>query len=427
MGAFRLGSAMPGRPADYRHPTMERNGNMNEAVKHPIEIAHEPVFEFDMYRDPHLLEDIHKGYAWLKANAPPLFWTPCNGGHWVACSADALIAVLRDPERFSSRFQSIPLTPQQPRLIPESLDPPEHRPFRQLLRPFFESKAIAPLEPRIAEWTNALIDEVIDKGSCEFVSSLAESIPISVFMEIFGLPIERRQEFRKLAADYFGATSDWTERLKLGEKIKAILADLIDLRTREPKDDLLSTLITIDFEGRRLTHDELMSIGFLMFLGGLDTVTIAMTFGMKHLAHDPALRQRIIDDPDCIPAAVDELLRRYTFVATIRHVAQDTELAGCRLRAGEMILAPLPMISWDEKLNPDPFKVNLERATPRNGAFGSGVHTCLGLHLARTELAAFYRIWFSRIGHFHEVDTGTPPVQRPGVTNAQETLQIAWP
>jgi cytochrome P450 len=169
-----------------------------------------------------------------------------------------------------------------------------------------------------------------------------------------------------------------------------------------------------------------MSIAFLMFLAGLDTVTNAMSFGMKHLAHDAALRQKIMDDPACIPDVVEELLRRYPIISPPRIIVQDTELEGAKLSAGECILVPTHMVGWDEKLTSDPETVSLDRPHCRHAAFGAGIHTCLGIHLARLELAVFYRIWFKRIGHFHQVDTGTAPKMRAGSVQAMETLPLGW-
>src|SRR5690606_24004617 len=216
------------------------------------------------------------------------------------------------------------------RMIPESLDPPEHRRYRQLLRPFFESKAIAPLEARVTEWTEELIGKVAATGECEFVSAVASRLPVAVFMELFGFPMEKFDEFRKLVVDFFSSRASIEQRQAYAFQIMAHLGQLIQDRTAEPRDDMISKIIASDFEGRKLDFDELMSIGFLMFLAGLDTVTNAMSFGMRHLAHDEKLRQRVIDDPAAIPNMVEELLRRYAFVATPRYIVQDTELEGAK-------------------------------------------------------------------------------------------------
>src|SRR3546814_698087 len=199
------------------------------------------------------------------------------------------------------------------------LNPPEHRPYRQLLRPFFESKAIEPLEARVTDWTDRLLGEVAGAGECEFVSAVASRLPVAVFMELFGFPMERFDEFRHLVVEFFSARASPEERNALAQRIIGHLAELIQARMAEPRDDMISRIIASEIDGRRLTFEELMSIGFLMFLAGLDTVTNAMSFGMRHLAHDENLRRRAIDDPAVIPDLVEELLRRYAFVATPRY------------------------------------------------------------------------------------------------------------
>lgn len=384
-----------------------------------------PVYDFDYVADPAILADVHQGYWQLKQNAPPVFWTPRNGGHWVVTSADAGIEVLRHPDRFSSRFLSIPPDPNQQKMIPESLDPPEHRAYRQLLRPFFESKAIEPLAPRIEQWAEEMIGAVAAKGECEFVEELGSRFPISVFMELFGFPLDQFDLFRSTVVEFFKAGTDATQRMQLAGRIVGILAGLNAERRAEPRDDLISALVHIDFEGRKLRDDELISIGFLMFLAGLDTVVNALAFGMRHLARDEALRTRLIDDPDSAPGVVEELMRRYTFVSVPRYVAQDTEIGGVTMRAGDSVLVPLAMVGWDEKLTECPAEVRLDRPHCRHAAFGSGVHTCLGIHLARLEMIKFYQVWARRIGHFREVE-GAPLRFRGGSVQALEALHLAW-
>ena len=387
--------------------------------------ARSPVYEFDYIADPGLLADVHDRYWELKETAPPVFWTNAHGGHWMCNTASSVSQVIRHPEIYSSRYLSIPPNPNQPTMIPEMLDPPEHRPSRQMLRPFFESKAIAPLEARVVEWTDQLLGEIVETGECEFVSSIASRLPVAVFMELFGFPMEKFDEFRHLVVGFFNARATPAERNALAQTILGHLAELIQQRMAEPRDDMISKIIVAEVDGRRLTFEELMSIGFLMFLAGLDTVTNAMSFGMRHLAHDEALRQRAIDDPDVIPDLVEELLRRYAFVATPRYIVADTELEGVKLFAGDCILAPLPLVGWDEGLNPDPKSVSVERQFYRHAAFGSGIHTCLGLHLARMELIVFYRAWFCRIGHFRQIERGDETC-RGGSVMALEHLHLAW-
>lgn len=385
----------------------------------------EPVYDFDYVSNPAITVDVHEAYWQLKLEAPPVFWTPAHGGHWVANSSDAAIEVLRHPDRFSSKFLSIPPNPNQPRMIPESLDPPEHRAYRQLLRPFFESKAIDLLEPRIRDWAERLIGDVAAKGECEFVYALGSRFPVSVFMEMFGFPLDQFDRFRGIVVEYFDPEITEQRRLELTMQILGTVTQLIDARRTEPKNDLVSTLVHIDFEGRKLEQDELVSIAFLMFLAGLDTVVNALAFGMRHLAGDRALRTRMIDDPAAIPGIIEELMRRYAFISTPRYIIQDTEIAGVPVYAGDSVLVPLHSVGWDEGLTSCPAEVRLDRPHCRHAGFGSGIHTCLGIHLARLEMAVFYETWAKRIGHFR-IAPGTPLKFRGGSVQALEALQLEW-
>jgi cytochrome P450 len=310
-------------------------------------------------------------------------------------------------------------------MIPESLDPPEHRAYRQLLRPFFESKAIEPLEPRIREWAERLIGEVAPKGECEFVYALGSRFPVSVFMEMFGFPLDQFDLFRSIVVEYFDTDITEQRRLELSMTILGTVSQLIEARRAEPKEDLVSTLVHLDFEGRKLEQDELVSIAFLMFLAGLDTVVNALAFGMRHLAQDDALRTRMIDDPAAIPAIIEELMRRYTFVSTPRYITQDTEIAGVPVYAGDSVLVPLHMVGWDEQLTSCPADVSLDRPHCRHAGFGSGIHTCLGIHLARLEMTVFYETWAKQIGHF-QLAPGTQLKFRGGSVQALEVLPLKW-
>jgi cytochrome P450 len=395
---------------------------MTESQAQPVR---SPVHEFDYIADPGVLADCHARYWNLKETAPPVFWTNAHGGHWVCNTGSSVQHVVRHPEIYSSRYLSIPPNPNQPKMIPEMLDPPEHRPYRQMLRPFFESKAIEPLEPRVSAWTDQLLDDVVDKGECDFVEAIGSRLPVAVFMELFGFPMEKFEEFRSLVTGFFNSQASNEVRNNLAQRIVGHLAELIQQRMAEPRDDMISKIIASEVDGRKVTFEELMSIGFLMFLAGLDTVTNAMSFGMRHLAHDDRLRQRAIDDPAVIPNLVEELLRRYAFVATPRYIMEDTVLEGVNLPAGDCILAPLPLVGWDEGLTEDPKTVSVERQFYRHAAFGSGIHTCLGLHLARMELIVFYRAWFARIGHFRQIEKGDESC-RGGSVMALEHLHLAW-
>ena len=384
-----------------------------------------PVYDFDVDADPLMVEDPLAGYVALKDKAPPFFWTPRNGGHWVALASQDVLHVMQHPEKFSSRRMSVTVNPGGPAMIPLTLDPPEHKRYRQFLRPWFESSAIAPREAQVARWANLYIDQIAERGACEFVEDAASRFPVSVFMEMFGLPLERIDEFRVLMTAFFLA-DDQKEQTSLSNRILGIVSSLIQERMANPRDDLLSEMIAAHFEGRKLSFDETVSISFLMFLAGLETVTHAMAFGFRHLAANPAQQQQLVDNPDLIPAAVEELMRRYSFVAVARQSNADIEIAGVTVRAGEMVHCALNLVGMDETLNPDPDRVDFERPRCRHAGFGNGVHTCLGIHLARLELRTFLRLWLEKIGPFRLVPNAPKTPMRGGTVMALSSLYLEW-
>jgi Cytochrome P450 len=385
-----------------------------------------PVYDFDYYRSPDIAANGQDAYFNLRKSAPPLFWTERNGGHWVVNSADLALEVLKQPEIYSNRYITIPVNPQMPQIIPQMLDPPEHRYYRQILKPFFDAKKVDPAVARITALANQTIDAVIDDRQCEFVNGVAAPFALRVFMELFGFPLDKFDHIRELEFTFFAKATDRDAQRQVSLQIMQLIGELIQVRRADPRDDWISKWIHQEYEGGKLSDRELMSMSFMMFLAGLDTVANALCFGMRHLAHDQALRQRMMEDPACIPAAVEELLRRYTFVSLPRYVTRDTELGGIALAEGDTILVPLVMISWDDRMAPNPEAVDIGRPPCKHAAFGTGIHMCPGLHFARKELAIFYQLWLEKIGHFHEMGSGDRAAMRAGPVIAIKELHLGW-
>lgn len=384
------------------------------------------IVDFDMYHDPRFAKDIHEGLETLRKDSPGVFYTPQNGGHWVITDSSAIDHVMRTPEVFSSRCMTIPNRAEQPRLIPASLDPPEHFLYRRLLMNYFEPRAIRALEGRVSHWTEQLIAEVREQGQCDFVSAISSRLPIYVFMELVGLPLERHAEFRGIAHQYIALSGDPEKGEGIANQILGILTEHIESRMKDPQEDMISKLITADIKGRTLALDELQSIAFLLFIAGLDTVTNAMTFGFRYLARDQELQSRLRDQPDLIPGAMDELLRRFAFANVPRLVAQDTTLNGVPLSAGDVAFVMLPMLGLDPNINPDPTRVDVDRAGGKHVAFGTGAHVCLGRNLARLELLSLYRAWLANIPAFEIDDQKTSPPPRAAFAMSLPELWLRW-
>jgi cytochrome P450 len=290
--------------------------------------------------------------------------------------------------------------------------------------PFFSPKAVNGMAENIQRHARAIVASVAGKGSCDFVSEVAARFPVTVFMELMGFPLEKLEHFRELAEEFF-KTHEEKRIHEMTGLIAEQLLQVIELRRREPQQDLVSRLVTAQMGGRLLTTDELIAICMLLFFGGLDTVTNASSFSARFLAQNPAIQDRLLSDPASVEPYVEESLRMFGVVNTPRLVVKDCERFGVKFRAGDMVLCNLPLAGWDGNRNPNPGIFDLDRKNRSYLIFSTGPHLCLGHFLARVEMRALFTQWMQQIGRF-ELAPGYIPRFRLGTVMALETLQLTW-
>ena len=326
-------------------------------------------------------------------------------GTYQVVRRDEVEFALQHPEVFSSAMEAVDLGQTVP-LIPLQVDPPEHVKYRKLLDPIFAPKQMNAIEPDIARMVNELIDPLIERGSCELTTDLAEPLPSTVFLGLLGLPLSDLDMFLGMKNGILRPSGDDLEAMQVSQRataadIQSYFADAVAERKRKPQEDLLSRFLAAEVDGARLTEEEILGICFLFILAGLDTVTDTLECFFAYLAQHPEQRRAIVADPGIIPAAVEELLRWETPVTTVaRVVAQDVDLGGCPMHRGDHVGV---MIG---SANTDADTVDLTRQPNRHLAFGGGVHRCLGSHLARLELRTTLREWHQRIPDY-ELAPGT--------------------
>jgi len=178
-------------------------------------------------------------------------------------------------------------------------------------------------------------------------------------------------------------------------------------------------------DGRPITDEELVPMVSLLLIGGLDTVASAMGFAARFLAGSPARRQELIDHPERIPGAVEELLRRFPVVNQGRMVLNDMDYKGVAMKAGDQILMPTTLHGLDDRQFENPMEVNFQRPTPIHSTFGNGAHRCPGSLLARTELKIFLEEWLKRIPNFR-IKPGETAGVRAGVNATIFHLPLVW-
>ncbi len=341
---------------------------------------------------------------------------------------------LKHTEVFSSNMDAVDLGNIRP-LIPLQIDPPEHAKYRRILDPLFTPREMARSEPRVTELVNEMIDRFADRGECDFHAEFAVPLPCTVFLQLLGLPLEDLDQFLvwKDGVIRPEGNSGFDRRHEssaaVAQQIYAYFDRAIDEHIASPRDDVLSAMIAANFKdeaGQPLSREELLDICFLFLIAGLDTVTDSLDCFFVYLARHPEHRHQLVEQPDVLPSAVEELLRWETPVPGVARVAlRDVEVGGCPISKGERVSPLLGAANTDPAEFPDPELVDFTRNPNRHRAFGGGPHRCLGSHLARMELRVALREFHRRIPDY-EIIPGTELTYTAALRSV-ESLPLVFP
>ena len=406
-------------------------------VDRPAHVPEAAVHAFDYFRDEGLFADPHKRILELVEEAPRLFWTPHNGGHWMAVGYEEAFRILREPESFSSALitaesagqagpPTLPDGRRIPMMTPIMMDPPLHTRLRGPLQKTFSPKTVMALADKIEALAANLVDEVSPLGHADFVAAVTEPLPVRIFLEMMGLPDDRIGEFRAMVREVLEPRGfDPVEEVMRMRRIGDAMLEQIEARRDDPRDDIISLLWSVEIDGESMTLELMEDYCCLLFVAGLDTVINAMTYGIRHLARNPGLQAELRADPDAIIEATEELLRLYSFTGPVRRVTKDTELAGRVLKEGDIVFVYLGGVDLDSREFPQPGNFDLGRENKNHLIFGAGPHRCLGSHLARIELQTLYRVVLHRLPEFR-MDPDERPVFHPGNVLSVSKLPIRW-
>jgi cytochrome P450 len=352
----------------------------------PSHIPTELVRDFDMINDAEVLADPYVAFDRLRDEGD-ILWSSRLGGHWIVLGSRQVREAFQRPDVFSNYPAGIPpLNEFWPRkLIPQELDGDEHLRYRRLLSPFFKPSAIRPMAESVRARAHDLIAAVAGRDEIDFVDAVAVPLPASVFLDLFGLPLEQVDVFTEWTQELLHS-GDAERSAQAGTSVVDYLLEIIAERRAHPKDDLISALITVGIDGHPLSTEEVLDTAFLLFIAGLDTVTNQLSVIFHHLARHPELQHHLRSSPEAIPSALEELLRVYPIVPPVRTLTSDYTLAGIEMKAGDRVLLAASAASRDPEAFDDPGEVRLDRGANWTTAFGLGPHRCLGSHLARQEL-----------------------------------------
>lgn len=366
---------------------------------------------------------------------------PIIGNVWLTTTAAATSAMLKDNQRFTMRKTAKSNSsevagvqwwmPRSIQLLATNMltqDEPDHRRLRKLVDQAFQRRPILALEDRVQTIAEDLATniqgDIQENGSADLVDRFARPFPMAIICELLGIPNEIRDEFAQQAVRMTKMTGvmSFLSALWPIRKMRLMLSDLIeDIKNRvqrgEPVHGLIGDLVLVEADGDRFSHDELIAMVFLLLIAGHETTTHLISGSIVALLEHPEQRQFLIDSPEQIDLAVEELLRFASPVqfSKPRHVRKSGEFHGVELDQGDLIMAGLASGNFDPAEFDIPTQLDLTRRPNPHLEFGTGIHFCLGFQLARLELKVALRTLLGVMPEMRVAAEGVQWGQRMGL------------
>jgi cytochrome P450 len=387
--------------------------------------------DFDVM-DPSYIEDPFTIWDDLRQRCP-IAHTDRRLSTWLPTTYADVTEIAHDIDHFSSlEVAVIPFTGEEPEepllpygLPPISADPPLHTWTRRLLLPWFSHRRVDAYEDLTRDLCTGLIDAFIDTGRADAASNYAQQIPVRVIARILGVPESLSDTFTGWVRDVLEFADDEERRMRGMEGLFTYFIAEIAERRKDPGDDLLSELLTTVIDGRPLEESVALGAAALVLIAGVDTTWSAIGSSLWHLATHAEDRKRLVEDPDLMPTAIEELLRAYSPVTMARIVTKDVEFKGCPMKAGDRVLMNFPSANRDPEGFERPDEVILDRQHNRHVAFGSGIHRCAGSNLARMELRVALEEWLRRIPDFR-LEEGAEVTWAGGQVRGPRVLPVVF-
>jgi cytochrome P450 len=364
----------------------------------------------------------------------PVYFNTFAQGYWIFTRHEAVKDMYKHPEIFSSES----ITPWQPdpiyRFVPTQIDAPDHIKYRRIVNPWFSPRSIDAAEERMRTLCRSLVEEVAASGSTDFVTEFALRFPTEAFLSVVGVDTKDAGLFVAWVEDFFGGFGGDPAGLEpMTNALAGIreywVAALDERRGEaEPREgDLASHLLHSTFDDRPLTDPEMLDMLTVLVLAGLDTTRAELGYMFRHLAEHPEERQRLIDEPELIPGAVEEVLRFYAIVlGDGRKVTRDVEFHGVQLKQGDMVYGLVAAANRDPDAYDRAGEFVLDRTRNNHMGFASGPHRCLGMHLARREMQLAVQEWLRVIPDF-SIAEGAELTERGGGSMMTLTsLPLVW-
>ncbi len=326
-----------------------------------------------------------------------------QSGSWHVFRYDDVQRVLSEHATFSSRMGGDDPS-ETGQLFAASLitaDPPRHRQLRSLVNQAFTPKAVDALAPRISQLTDELLDGIASTGTADLIAGLAYPLPVIVIAELMGIPPADRDRFKQWSDVIVSQTRTGAENADhhaTNVEMTGYFLDLIEQRRSRPGNDLISSLLSAEIDGQKLSVAELLGFCSLLLVAGNETTTNLIGNAVLCFAEVPGTIERLRAEQSLLPQAIEEVLRYRSPVQSMYRVtAADTTLGGVQVPAGVPLVAWIGSANRDERHFPRPDQFDIDRGPSRHLAFGQGIHFCLGAPLARLEAVIALQAVLSRL------------------------------
>jgi hypothetical protein len=244
-----------------------------------------------------------------------------------------------------------------------------------------------------------------DRDVVDAAEEYAQHIPVRVIAKMLGFPEDDADRFRGFVNHVLeGVALPLEQRAEGMMHLFEYLREQVEDHLANPRDDLTTFLINAEMDGEQIRVDHAIGTIALLLLAGIDTTWSAIGAAIYHLAATPADRERVVNEPELLPVALEELLRAYAPVTMARLVKEDMDFNGCPMKADEWVLLPFPAANRDPEFFDRADEVIIDREVNRHSAFGLGIHRCAGSHLARMELRVALEVWLEHFPVFHLAD-----------------------
>lgn len=360
-------------------------------------------------------------FKWLRDNAP-VWWDEKNS-IWVVTKYDDVVFVSRNPNIFCSQQGVMPDADTPISII--TMDDPRHAQLRALISRGFTPRMVKSLEGRIRDIVQECVDAVADQGQCDLVKAFSVPLPLLVIADMIGIRTEDRERFEEWSDTMIAAAGRQNDVEILTKASHAFveyanyLQDIFEDRRRNPREDLVSILVaaqndgTLASDGENISADELLQFMTILLVAGNETTRNAISGGMLVLSEHPEQQRKLVENPELINSATEEILRWVTPIVGFRRTATiDTEIRGQKIRAGEKVLLMYLAANRDEDAFENPDVFDIARHPNYHLGFGVGSHFCLGGNLARVEIRAMIGELMRRLPDI-TLAAGEQPVRIP--------------